>query len=635
MSGTSNISLRYFQEIARQSGEGVVRFSMDRHGEERLINKGTLASKIATVLDIGQASTHGERNKRALAGFRESLIAGYGDHGRLALQELGLDEGNVQALTGSAVLTAIDRAEQLRRQVVETQRGRHGDTDVYEDVVQELRIVLVEKRPNEVDIKLDAFRDRVSERCRFESDLYSLELSDDEIRQFAQEEKSNALARLERDHDLWISGLRRDLRTASDRLLDGIEGKDRLQAVLRTIGDRLRILTGNGDIPAVGQDRIRQYAKAMFAERISRQVTDGEGNIDTRRGDEIGRVHHAMLQQDSTLRQVYFEVGPEHIRRAVVEGMIEAMARVLGPVANTPGGDIERLKQPLPPPPDYDIEPLEQTQDPSTGSVKYVQSETSNLRETLGLDDDDLYSLDDKSVDSTSSEQSSTAPGVVPGAWIEPQALYTELEGDPGLQDLGIGMVLSDGATRDEFWLRFDQRCWRESNLGASTLDSEDVRRIAVDEMERFLTRLKANDLNEVRGQRQRVEEAGMGFFLAALNPNIERAQLEEALREFVRVQPQTSVNSQPGVARIAAAQFMSRTIEQTTLVPREELIRRQREMLKEGSTLRQLFEDVLEREQLGNAQARAMRHTTLICCAACAPAWASASARVAGVIWP
>ncbi len=192
MSGTSNISLRYFSEIAKQSGDGVVRFSMDRHGEERLINKGTLGSRIATFFDIEEKATQDDRNRRALQGFRESLKASYGEFGTQALERLGLSKGT--ELKGTDVLNAIQMAGGLWSSSNRKEVMRHRDEKLYQDVYDGVKEALQEKSPKTVDTGLKEFVNRVTERCRFESDLYRVKLTDEKIKELAGEEARQMLA---------------------------------------------------------------------------------------------------------------------------------------------------------------------------------------------------------------------------------------------------------------------------------------------------------------------------------------------------------------------------------------------------------------------------------------------------------
>src|SRR5687767_10073688 len=139
MSDASGISLRQFQHIAKQDLEGDVRVSQD---QDRLVNKGTLGQKIATLFsDVGRAlglgggDSRAQRQQQALEGFQKSLISTYGqDIGDQVLQEAGLDVGDVR-LTGAKVLEVIDRAQELRSLQISTGREMAMKEEHYGDII--------------------------------------------------------------------------------------------------------------------------------------------------------------------------------------------------------------------------------------------------------------------------------------------------------------------------------------------------------------------------------------------------------------------------------------------------------------------------------------------------------------------
>src|SRR5947209_2161400 len=105
----TDLSLSTYIKAARESAGGVIRESSD--DRTKLVNKGTLGHWIATKLDWGDSGTRGDRNERALEGFRQALVDRYGSTiAEEALKAAGLD-GDMETLTGQGVLQAARHAQ--------------------------------------------------------------------------------------------------------------------------------------------------------------------------------------------------------------------------------------------------------------------------------------------------------------------------------------------------------------------------------------------------------------------------------------------------------------------------------------------------------------------------------------------
>jgi hypothetical protein len=112
------ISIHEFSDRARLGDLGEIRIAKD---DPTRLNRGTLGGRIASwVRDVKEASgnrdeTRAGRQEAAIARFRESLVAYYGQDGETAFLASGLG-GNVGKLTGRLVRRAIDNAETLQKE---------------------------------------------------------------------------------------------------------------------------------------------------------------------------------------------------------------------------------------------------------------------------------------------------------------------------------------------------------------------------------------------------------------------------------------------------------------------------------------------------------------------------------------
>jgi len=596
MSGTSNISLREFQMIARLSGDGDIRISRNTQDGEHLVNKGTLGNKIATFFDgIGRAfgaeDTRGERNQGALNGFRQALIDGYGRHGELALQGAGLLVGSHQVLTGTDVLRVLEHAEEMRRGEINSERHRHEDMSLYEDVTWQMGKELSEKNNNRTPDEFFRYetdlRRRVSDRCRFESDLYRNKLTDEQIREFARQEK-DSIVKTFGGEQLRVLTVRGDLHRSSESLLNGIDDKGRLTEVLDDIESSLAALNEKGDISLNSEDRIRQYAKAMFSQLMSRQLVDRSGDIDRTRAGQLALLQHEMLQEGSTLQQVHLDGGFNN-RREIIEGLVQAMARVLGPISGSPEGDLDRLKAPR------------EGKAPTTDPIKVLDLDGDDLygkTGELGVDDDsEIVDMDDVLKQDRE---------IIFGNFAEQEELYGELSKDSELQALGVDdKVLSNDDMKNEFWIRFEESCRRISGLETSELDSELVVHIAREEMKRFLSLFdNPGELDKSIDRRRDVELATRSFFNVALDPGYSANDLFQALNNFIGA-PEFAPGSS-GPTGLAATRFMTETIELLKTTPKDELIEMRDRMLEDGSSVREFYRELSE--QVGDQTALAMQ---------------------------
>jgi hypothetical protein len=352
MSGTSNISLRQFREIAKQDREGDVRLSRDT--PDRLVNKGTLGQMIATVFEnIGQAlhlvgDSRRERQELSLQGFKDSLLSSYGDDiTKKALHEAGLDETQTGLqqfrFTGDKILRALDHAQGLRNTEISEGRDQVLSEGLYQSVLDDFRSDLDQSKlgPQSKEQLVGLFKQRLEDRAREVSDLYGRPFEEGEIKHLARTEAQLMFGLLNhKDGDktfslrLWEDSLKED----SQRLLE--PGTD-VDWALKRLMNSVNKLDEMGGVPSDS----RTFSQSMFAREVSRLVKNQDGTVNERQLKDLAKVQGSFLKPGSPLIEAYRETDDPGTK-LTIEGMIRAMARVLGPLTGSVEGDVARLKGP-------------------------------------------------------------------------------------------------------------------------------------------------------------------------------------------------------------------------------------------------------------------------------------------------
>ncbi len=355
MSGTSNISLRQFQHIANQDLDGNVRLSREQDG---LVNKGTLGQKIASFFsDIGQAlgligdGNRAQRQESTLQGFSQALRGMYGnDIANQALQHHEIDpDSQVVPLTGRTIAQVIETAKQARDQQIEIGKGMSVNQEAYQDVVDDLREQFTPRVKQDLESRRweptgdaiskglseyeNTFNTRLQDRCRMESDLFRNELTPREVLYHARQELSRMVSIEEKGVSFVVSINERDLKDQSIKLFTGDDKERALKGFVKAMNR----LEERGGLPGEPE----KFVRATFARDLSELINNG----DEKTVKDLGKVQHELLQPNSVLMKAYHDESTDVDTRITIEGLVGAMARVMGPVTDSVQGDIDRIKK--------------------------------------------------------------------------------------------------------------------------------------------------------------------------------------------------------------------------------------------------------------------------------------------------
>lgn len=359
MSDTSNVSLRQFHHVANQNPDGDVRLSRQQDG---LVNKGSLGQKIATFFtSIGEGisrlfggnteSTQAQRQKDTLEGFSKALRSMYGDDiANDALRDANIDlDDETTQLSGRTITQVIDTAKRARDEQIEVGRGVSVNRETYQEVLDDLRTSLrpkvikdledERKTPTEGAIEKrlaqyeETFTKRLQDRCRLESDLFRNELSSHDVRYLARQEAEKVVSIEEKGVSF---GVRIRELTVKDQSVLLFTGEDKERA-LKQFVINTRALDEQGGLSNVS---IKSFALSTFARDLSELIRNGDEST----LKDLGKVQHEMLQQGSFLMNVYNDESTDMDTRSTIEGLVGAMARIMGPVTDSVEGDIARIK---------------------------------------------------------------------------------------------------------------------------------------------------------------------------------------------------------------------------------------------------------------------------------------------------
>jgi hypothetical protein len=368
MSGTSNISLRQFVHIAKQDGEGDVRLSRD---EDRLVNKGSLGQKIATFFtNIGQAlgligdEGRQDRQQEALEGFRKSLRDMYGsDIAKTAMLDNELPLYGEGKLTGAKILGVVDRARELRDEQISRGRGMVENMiaekkDDYDRLIMGAREELEKTKYPLSEKNEQEFMQRLQDRCLRESDLYGEELSPGKVLSFAEEEMQTLVDELKSSFRTTRLN-EKDIEESSRRLLEGGLTPEQTQKAFDDINKAMARLRIDGISNLKTPDDYRKFSQGFFARELSNLMKNEDGTINESKLKDLGKVQGELLKPGSVLSQNYRDpkeysyrdkenmknkLTDKDFAQSVVEGMVSAMARIMGPVTDSLDGDLSRIR---------------------------------------------------------------------------------------------------------------------------------------------------------------------------------------------------------------------------------------------------------------------------------------------------
>jgi hypothetical protein len=376
MSGTSNISLRQFVHIAKQEGDGDIRLSRD---ENRVVNKGWWGQKLATVFTsigdaisglFGKDGTHSapkDRQEQALNAFRQSLVDMYGyDIAKEALgdNDLGMHD-QPERLTGAKILQVVDRARELRNEQIGAGRSMVDDMivkrrDDYDHIIEKAQKELEGKGGLSENAK-EQFMQRLQDRCLRESDLYSEGLSSWKVLDFAEEEMQTLVNELKGGlhSSRWSE---EDIKNSSRQLLQGGLTEEQGQRAFDDINRAMSRLRAIGVSNLQTPDDYRKFSQAFFARELSSLMKKEDGTIDESKLKDLGKVQKELLKEGSILSKNYGEskeydyvyynsVGHRKtdkldgdFTKAVIEGMVGAMSRIMGPTTDSLDTDLSKIR---------------------------------------------------------------------------------------------------------------------------------------------------------------------------------------------------------------------------------------------------------------------------------------------------
>jgi hypothetical protein len=247
------------------------------------------------------------------------------------------------------IMLIIETAKQARDQQIEIGKGMSVNQETYQDSIDDLRERLMPKvkddlearrrQPTDdaIDQQLSGYVERLNSRlqdlCRMQSDLFRNELTTYDVRQLARQEVNRMVSVEEQGVGFSVNFNERDMKDQSIALFTGDDKERALKEFVRG----MKRLDENGALPPVGMGT---FALSTFARDLSGLIRDGdEGTL-----KDLGKVQHELLQPDSFLMGLYHDEATDHETRATIEGLIGAMARVMGPVTDSVQGDIDRIK---------------------------------------------------------------------------------------------------------------------------------------------------------------------------------------------------------------------------------------------------------------------------------------------------
>jgi hypothetical protein len=162
----SGISIERFMQVARESSSGDIRMRADN--EDKLVNKGTVGNRLATVLNMGDAGSRNDRTNIAIDKFRQAMVDRYQRDGLDALNQAleeenpDAEEGDPQRFTGRVVMRAAQLAlEKSRvnqtenRRIIEQTTIQHDDPQVEQAFNDRFKQVL--------EVRTGVFRQSLSE----------------------------------------------------------------------------------------------------------------------------------------------------------------------------------------------------------------------------------------------------------------------------------------------------------------------------------------------------------------------------------------------------------------------------------------------------------------------------------------